>query len=375
MEFLKPLEKDKISHHENLLVDKLLVLEYDKQAPFTLEQIRAAIPRHCFEKSVPMSLYFFFKDWFLISFTYFLAFEYHFLFARFPFLMFPAFWLVQGTLYWALFVVGHDCGHGSFSEYPKLNFLIGHLTHTPLLVPFHSWRISHHKHHLNTGNVAKDETWRAMLENQYTALTSNAKLMRFHIYPLGGFLTYLISGMPFNNHCHFWPYDPLFSEAERRCIMESLTWWIAFASLLTGLTINFGFGFLLKYYLLPLIIFGAWIAIVTHLHHTHPDVPWYSNEEWTFLKGNMSTVDRDYGIVEDVHHNIGSHMVHHLFFKIPHYHLKDATAAIKPILGCYYKQSEESILLAMFRLWKECRFVPNEGKVRFFKGVKAAGLF
>lgn len=57
---------------------------------------------------------------------------------------------MQGTLFWALFVIGHDCGHGSFSRHRWLNHLVGHLSHTPILVSFHGWRISHRTHHANS---------------------------------------------------------------------------------------------------------------------------------------------------------------------------------------------------------------------------------
>jgi acyl-lipid omega-3 desaturase len=58
---------------------------------------------------------------------------------------------------WALFVVGHDAGHGSFSKYALLNEICGHLAHTPLLVPYHCWRLSHRHHHKHTGHLDRDE--------------------------------------------------------------------------------------------------------------------------------------------------------------------------------------------------------------------------
>lgn len=53
----------------------------------------------------------------------------------------------------------------------------------------------------------------------------------------------------------------------------------------------------------------------------HSDVPWYADSEWNNVKGQLSTVDRHYGHVHSVIHSIGTHQIHHLFTKVPHYHL------------------------------------------------------
>ncbi len=45
------------------------------------------------------------------------------------------------------------------------------------------------------------------------------------------------------------------------------------------------------------------------------------------MRGGLSTIDRDYGLFNKVHHDIGTHVVHHLFPQIPHYHLTEATEA------------------------------------------------
>ena len=47
-------------------------------------------------------------------------------------------------------------------------------------------------------------------------------------------------------------------------------------------------------------------------------------QEWSYLRGGLTTVDRDYGWLNNIHHDIGTHVIHHLFPQIPHYHLIEA---------------------------------------------------
>lgn len=51
-------------------------------------------------------------------------------------------------------------------------------------------------------------------------------------------------------------------------------------------------------------------------------------QEWDYLRGGLTTVDRDYGWVNNIHHDIGTHVIHHLFPQIPHYHLIEAVHSL-----------------------------------------------
>ena len=331
-----------------------------KDLPFTLKDIRDAIPEHCFEPSAGRSLSYFFLDLGMITGLYALAYSLN------SWLFFPLFWLAQGTMFWALFVVGHDCGHGSFSKHKWLNNLIGHLSHTPILVPYHGWRISHRTHHANTGNIDTDESWYPISEQTYDEMGTVARAVRYSLF-LWAYPLYLFVRSPGRAGSHFLPSSDLFRPSEKWDVITSTVCWTLFVGFLVWVGFHFGPVFLLTYYVMPYLVFVAWLDLVTFLHHTEPDIPWYRNETWFFLKGALSTIDRDYGFINNIHHNIGTHVAHHIFLSMPHYHLKEATEAIKPVLGDYYREAKDSVWTSFWRSARECIFVANEGQKIYYQ--------
>jgi acyl-lipid omega-3 desaturase len=329
--------------------------------PFTLQDLKSAIPAYCFEPSAWRSLSYLFLDLGIVAGLYAIAYSLN------SWFFFPIFWLMQGTMFWALFVVGHDCGHGSFSKSKWLNSLVGHLTHTPILVPYHGWRISHRTHHANTGNLDTDESWYPVSESKYNQMPWYEKLFRFYV-PLLAYPIYLFRRSPGRpGGSHFLPSSPLFRPSEKADVITSTVCLLVMVGFLGVLAFQFGLVFLIQYYVAPYIVFVMWLDLVTFLHHTEEDIPWYRGEDWYFLKGALSTIDRDYGFINPIHHDIGTHVAHHIFLNMPHYHLKTATEAIKPILGEYYRKSDVPIWKSFVRSYKACQFVPDRGSGVFYQ--------
>lgn len=332
----------------------------ESELPFTLKDLKDAIPKYCFEPSTQRSLFYFFFDISVIAGLYALAYSLN------SGWFFPLFWFAQGTMFWALFVVGHDCGHGSFSKYKWLNNLIGHLSHTPILVPYHGWRISHRTHHANTGNIDTDESWYPITEDIYDEMGAVGRGIRFSLFLLA-YPFYLFFRSPGRQGSHFLPSSPLFRASEKWDVLTSTACIVLFVGFLGWVGFTAGPLFLFNFYIMPYLVFVVWLDLVTYLHHTEADIPWYRNDSWDFLKGAVSTIDRDYGIFNNIHHNIGTHVAHHIFLNMPHYHLKAATAAIKPVMGEYFRESKDSIWKSFWRSARECIYVPNEGQKVYYR--------
>ncbi len=325
------------------------------ELPFTLAQLKSAIPTEYFVPSVARSLAYFFVDLLIVGGLYALAISLD------AWWFYPFFWFATGTMFWALFVVGHDCGHGSFSRYRWLNNLVGHISHSLILVPFHGWRISHRTHHANTGNIDTDESWYPLTESTYNSMKWYEKFLRFEallfVYPL-----YLFRRSPSRETgSHFHPDSPLFKKSERNDVITSTIWWAGMITLLALVGWQFGIWALVKFYVIPYIIFVMWLDLVTFLHHIEADIPWYRGQDWYFLKGALSSIDRSYGIFDEIHHNIGTHVAHHIFIGIPHYNLKAATESLKPLLGKYYRVSTQPIWRSLFASQSSCAFVSDHG--------------
>jgi omega-6 fatty acid desaturase (delta-12 desaturase) len=120
----------------------------------------------------------------------------------------------------------------------------------------------------------------------------------------------------------------------------------------------------------PLLIVNMFLVLITFLQHTHLALPHYKDAEWDWLRGALSTVDRDNCILNSMfHHIIDTHVAHHMFSTMLHYHAMEATKAMKSILGRYY-QFSTLVLLALYKDFKECLFVEADGDARPLQGFQ-----
>ena len=61
----------------------------------------------------------------------------------------------QGLTYLSLWLIGHDCGHNSFSNNQKLNQWVGSISTSFMLMNYENFRRSHNMHHSFVGNIEK----------------------------------------------------------------------------------------------------------------------------------------------------------------------------------------------------------------------------
>ena len=126
---------------------------------FTLSTIRDAIPAHCFKRNLFISLSHLASDLAIVAVLFYVAtqLESSSLPVWSKYILWPIYWYAQGAVLTGVWVLAHECGHQSFSESELANNIVGSICHSLLLVPYHSWRITHGRHHNNTGSCANDE--------------------------------------------------------------------------------------------------------------------------------------------------------------------------------------------------------------------------
>ncbi|KAI4151424.1 MAG: hypothetical protein LQ340_003502, partial [Diploschistes diacapsis] len=165
---------------------------------------------------------------------------------------------------------------------------------------------------------------------------------------------------------HFAPWGSLFRNEEVGCILASDMGLAAMAALLFYAGQQLGSATVVHLYLTPYLWTNHWIVAITYLHHTHPDLPKYEPEAWTFIKGATATMDRSCGFIGRFffHDILDYHVVHHLFSRIPCYHLEEASKAVIPLMGdMYHSVKDRSFVGGFWESFTKCQWVePNASK-------------
>ncbi|CAG8953095.1 hypothetical protein HYFRA_00003290 [Hymenoscyphus fraxineus] len=367
---------------------------------YTTKDLIDAIPPHCFAPTYGRSLWYFTRDFAVAGTAMYISYNYipliHITALRW--VTWLAYGYFQGQQFTGIWALGHDAGHGAFLPNTFLNGLMGWIFHSLTLTPYFSWQSTHRRHHIYANNLAKDHNYVPPQADTYAQLmgvnlekidelTEDAPLVTFVriiIQQVFGFPWYLLanitatqgslaagktknapSKLPFGNS-HFLPTSSLFRPEEAHLILASD---VGLAMTLAGLwyaSTIFGWPTVALLYIQPYLWLNHWIVCLTYLHHTHPDLPKYEPEAWTFLKGATATIDRGLGFGgKHLMHNVADfHVIHHLFSRIPQYHAEEATRAIQPLLGeAYHEDKNRVIWSCLWESFTKCQYiVPSDPK-------------
>ncbi|MEM6445485.1 MAG: fatty acid desaturase [Cyanobacteria bacterium J06642_2] len=246
----------------------------------------------------------------------------------------PFEWIFTGTALTGWFVIGHDCGHRSFARKLWVNNLVGTVMFLPLIFPFHGWRLGHDRHHRYTNHIEFDNAWRPFSQVEFTEasglIRSAYKLTRTGLWWMASTLHWA--------RTHF--INPELLEPrgkrDRHQFYQSAIIVVVFgATALPALTYFTGWWGLVKFWLMPWLVFHFWLSTFTIVHHTHPDISFKTAAEWNAAEAQLSgTVHCDYPAwVEWLCHDINVHIPHHVSTGIPSYHLRAADRALQDKFG------------------------------------------
>jgi len=376
---------------------------------FTIKELLDAIPKHCFERSAVRSFGYVAMDFAFIAALGTFAYHISTFFGANGSILngnagiaaswaaWAAYWWYQGLVMTGVWVIAHECGHQSFSTSKQLNNAVGWVLHSVLLVPYHSWRISHARHHAATGHCTRDEVFvprtasdlginkpEGGFDKHAESWASKADdlledspayvFARVVAQQLLGFPMYLIRNASGQKHYpkhtnHFNPESHIFDERHYGQVIWSDFGLALVISAIVYASKQTSFATVMAYYGIPYLLVNHWLVLITFLQHTDPMLPHYRAGEWNFQRGALCTQDRN--IHNFLTHSIANtHVLHHLKSSIPHYHAHDATEALKKVLGDHYLFTEEHWAVSLWKCYSQCRFVDDEGEVVFYRNAK-----
>ncbi|MGD0434416.1 MAG: fatty acid desaturase [Acetobacteraceae bacterium] len=262
-------------------------------------------------------------------------------------LLFP----IGAALLVRLFIIQHDCGHGSFFASSWANGLLGRTLSLLTLTPYTYWRRDHAMHHATTGNLdrrgAGDVTLLTTAEYQALPLVRRLayRLYRHPLVLFGVGPAWLILWclrVPRGNPWRRWQDWVSIVGTDA-----------ALAALVTTLVLVVGpLPVLLGW--LPVMLLAATIGVwLFYVQHQFEEAYWEPRPHWDFHAAAMrgsSFYDLP-AILHWMTGNIGFHHIHHLASRIPNYRLRECHEAIPALQAAPRLTLLESLRCARLALW------------------------
>ncbi|MCC5868157.1 MAG: fatty acid desaturase [Gammaproteobacteria bacterium] len=261
-----------------------------------------------------------------------------------------------------LFVWAHDAAHGALFKNRRTSEVLGTIAMLPSLNMYRLWSHGHNRvHHGFTSFSPMDWIWRPWTPAEYEASSPGQRLLyRLERTPYFCALHYLVR-VWWDGMIRFRPEQP--GEAATRMRNSKLIT-LAFAVLMGTAAWVFAGGVVgvIAALVVPFLVFNYFIALFVYLHHTHPDIPFFSQrDEWSQSLGQIycSTVIRCSRLSEALTHNILIHVPHHVSPVIPFYHIKGAYEDLRRGYAQYIHEYRFS-WRTVFGIFRRCKLYDFE---------------
>jgi omega-6 fatty acid desaturase (delta-12 desaturase) len=218
-----------------------------------------------------------------------------------------------------VFIVFHDCGHGSFFTSKRANDLVGYLTGILTFTPYHDWRLEHARHHATAGDLDRrglGDVWTMTVAEYREAPFWHRLGYRLYRNPvvmlgLGPIYSFIIKQRI--------PHAKTGAKGRHSVYITNLALVVIFGALF--LTIGVGRTLAVQ---LPILAIGGAAGIwLFYVQHQFEDVYWERRDQRDYVKVGMegSSFYKLPRILQWFSGNIGFHHIHHLSPAIPNYRL------------------------------------------------------
>jgi omega-6 fatty acid desaturase (delta-12 desaturase) len=254
-----------------------------------------------------------------------------------------------------LFMIQHDCGHGTFFRHRLANDWVGRVIGVLTLTPYDFWRRTHAEHHASSGNLDRRGAGDidTLTVREYLAAPSWRRLCyRLYRHPLvmfgvgPAYLFVVQHRLPVGfMRCGWQPWiSTMATNVAIAAVVAVIMWFIGVGA------------FLLVH--LPMMLLAASIGVwLFYVQHQFEATVWAENRKWSQHEAALhgsSYYDLP-SVLRWFTANIGVHHVHHLCSRIPYYRLGRVLRDYPELRAIGRITMIESLRCVRLVLWDECR--------------------
>ena len=279
--------------------------------------------------------------------------------------------VLAGGLLVRIFIILHDCGHGSFYESRRANDFWGGIAGVLTFTPYIHWRWEHSIHHATSGNLdhrGVGDVWTMTVE-EYLA-SSRARRFSYRVVRHPLVLLLVAPAVLFVGWQRFVSKDA--GPRERRSVYGTNV--ALLATTCAGCAV-FGIVPFLILQATMIAVAGAAGVWLFYVQHQFDGAYWERDAEWGYAEAALrgSSYYALPRVLQWFSGNIGFHHIHHLNPRIPNYHLERCHASDPVFQSVKRLTLLGSVSAGGLRLWDEAtKELVGLRRVRELRAVRAS---